>query len=306
MGYSGRQRNGSLEIQQINTMSNLDKQFSQILSEVLLFGEKKEDRTGVGTISYAGAMIRHDMAEGFPLLTLRKIPFKPAAVELEGFINGITSKKWYKERGCNWWNQWCSPEKVAYASDPATIAKMAEEDYLGPIYGAQMRNFEDPSEPRFLGGVDQLKFIVDELKTNQNSRRMVVSYWNPLANDSMALVPCHYSWQVNVLNGKLNLFYIMRSVDFILGNALQTYGLLLHLLAKESGLKEGMLIGHYNDVHVYLNQILGAKQILNRNKDINCPKIKTDNFSSIFDWKHSDTSILNYNPQEAIKFDVAI
>lgn len=287
-------------------MSNLDKTFQETLELILTKGYKKEDRTGTGTISFPGIMIRHDMSDGYPLLTLRKVPFKSAAIELEGFIKGITSKQWYKERGCNYWNQWCNPKVVPYGTDDDTKKKMEECDDLGEIYGSQWRNFQDPQNLYGSTVKDQLKNVVDTLKSNPNSRRMLCSAWNPLALNHMALPPCHFAWQVNVTDGKLNLFYYMRSVDFVLGNDLNTYGLLLHLLAKESNLKEGMLIGFFADAHIYLNHLDGVKEILNRNSSVNLPSIKTDRFTSIYNWQYNDTILLDYIPQPSIKFDVAV
>jgi len=278
-------------------MSFLDKTFQENLELILTKGYKKEDRTGTGTISFPGVMIRHDMSDGYPLLTLRKVPFKSAAIELEGFIKGITSKQWYKERGCNYWNQWCNPQQVAYGTDDDTKKKMEECDDLGKIYGYQWRNFK---------GVDQLKNIVNTLKKDTNNRRMVCSAWAPDQLNEMALPPCHFAWQVNVTDGKLNLFYYMRSVDFVLGNDLNTYGLLLHLLAKESNLKEGMLVGFFADAHIYLNHIDGIKELLNRNATGKLPTIKTDNFKSIYDWQYNDTILLDYEPLPSVKFEVAV
>lgn len=287
-------------------MSLLDKTFQETLELILTKGYKKEDRTGTGTISFPGVMIRHDMSDGYPLLTLRTVPFKSAAIELEGFIKGITSKQWYKERGCNYWNQWCNPKVVPYGTDDDTKKKMEECDDLGEIYGYQWRNFQDPQNLYGSTVKDQLKDVVDTLKSNPNSRRMLCSAWNPLALDHMALPPCHFAWQVNVTDGKLNLFYYMRSVDFVLGNDLNTYGLLLHLLAKESNLKEGMLVGFFADAHIYLNHIDGIKELLSRNATGNLPTIKTDNFKSIYDWQYSDTILCDYNPLPSIKFKVAV
>ncbi len=287
-------------------MSLLDKTFQETLELILTKGYKKEDRTGTGTISFPGVMIRHDMSDGYPLLTLRKVPFKSAAIELEGFIKGITSKQWYKERGCNYWNQWCNPQVVPYGTDDNTKKKMEECDDLGEIYGKQWRDFHDVTYPWGGEHKDQLKDVVDTLKSNPNSRRMLCSAWNPLALEHMALPPCHFAWQVNVTDGKLNLFYYMRSVDFVLGNDLNTYGLLLHLLAKESNLKEGMLVGFFADAHIYLNHIDGIKELLSRNTMGNLPTIKTDNFKSIYDWQYSDTILLDYEPLPSVKFNVAV
>lgn len=287
-------------------MSRLDKTFQETLELILTKGYKKEDRTGTGTISFPGVMIRHDMSDGYPLLTLRTVPFKSAAIELEGFIKGITSKQWYKERGCNYWNQWCNPQVVPYGTDDDTKKKMEECDDLGEIYGSQWRNFQDPQNLYGSTVKDQLKDIVDTLKSNPNSRRMLCSAWNPLALEHMALPPCHFAWQVNVTDGKLNLFYYMRSVDFVLGNDLNTYGLLLHLLAKESNLKEGTLVGFFADAHIYLNHIDGIKELLSRNATGNLPTIKTDNFKSIYNWQYSDTILCDYNPLSSVKFKVAV
>ena len=287
-------------------MSRLDKTFQETLDLILTKGYKKEDRTGTGTISFPGVMIRHDMSDGYPLLTLRTVPFKSAAIELEGFIKGITSKQWYKERGCNYWNQWCNPKVIPYGTDDDTKKKMEECDDLGEIYGSQWRNFQDPQNLYGSTVKDQLKDVVDTLKSNPNSRRMLCSAWNPLALNHMALPPCHFAWQVNVTDGKLNLFYYMRSVDFVLGNDLNTYGLLLHLLAKESNLKEGMLVGFFADAHIYLNHIDGIKELLSRNATGNLPIIKTDNFKSIYDWQYSDTILCDYNPLPSVKFKVAV
>lgn len=287
-------------------MSLLDKTFQETLELILTKGYKKEDRTGTGTISFPGVMIRHDMSDGYPLLTLRTVPFKSAAIELEGFIKGITSKQWYKERGCNYWNQWCNPKVVPYGTDDDTKKKMEECDDLGEIYGSQWRNFQDPQNLYGSTVKDQLKDVVDTLKSNPNSRRMLCSAWNPLALDHMALPPCHFAWQVNVTDGKLNLFYYMRSVDFVLGNDLNTYGLLLHLLAKQSNLKEGMLVGFFADAHIYLNHIDGIKELLSRNATSDLPTIETYNFKSIYDWQYSDTLLHDYHPLPIIKFKVAV
>jgi len=287
-------------------MSRLDKTFQETLELILTKGYKKEDRTGTGTISFPGVMIRHDMSDGYPLLTLRTVPFKSAAIELEGFIKGITSKQWYKERGCNYWNQWCNPQVVPYGTDDDTKKKMEECDDLGEIYGKQWRHFQDPQNLYGSTIKDQLKDVVDTLKSNPNSRRMLCSAWNALALEHMALPPCHFAWQVNVTDGKLNLFYYMRSVDFVLGNDLNTYGLLLHLLAKESNLKEGMLVGFFADAHIYLNHMDGIKELLSRNAISDLPTIETNNFKSIYDWQYSDTILCDYNPLPSVKFKVAV
>ncbi len=278
--------------------NNLDKQYNNLVSRILETGEWKGNRTGVDCLTIAGAMIEHDMQEGFPLLTSRKLPFKSTKVELEFFIKGLSSKHWLKERGCNYWNGWANPQKVKYGNDDASKAAMAAEDDLGSIYGVQWRNFN---------GVDQLKNIVNKLKTDPSDRRMICSAWAPHELNKMALPPCHYAFQVTVINGKLNLAWNQRSVDVACGLPanISSYGLLLHLLAKEANLKEGKLIGFLMDTHIYSNHVDGLKLQLTQNTHI-LPTIQTNNFTSIFDWVYSETELLNYQASHQIKYDVAI
>lgn len=301
----------------------IDEQYKTLLKEVLEDGFDKNDRTGIGSRSIAGAMLKHDMGEGFPALTIRKVPFKSVRVELEGFIKGINSKKWYQERGCKLWNEWCNPQKVAYSNDPDTKQKMLEEDDLGLIYGNNWRDFHHPRASYSSGnsqygrslregwnrskGVDQLQNLVEILKKDPNSRRMLVTAWNPLAMDYAALPACHDSWQVTVTGGKLNLLWRQRSCDLLLGIPanIASYAILLHLLALESGLEEGHLIGFLGDVHLYSNQLDAAKEYLNRDA-FELPRIKTKEFTSIFDWDHSQTKLIGYEAHDRIKVDVAV
>jgi thymidylate synthase len=253
-------------------------------------------------------MFEHDMSDGFPLLTSRKLPFKSTKVELEFFIKGLRSKKWLQDRGCHYWDGWCNPQRVPYANDEETKKKMAAEDDLGLIYGTQWRDFHDPrADFSTTVGIDQLKNVVDTLKKNPMDRRMIVSAWNPTALYSMALPPCHYGFQVTVIDGYLNLAWNQRSVDVTCGfpQNLASYALLLHLLAKESGLKEGKLIGFLMDTHIYKTHLEGVKQQLTQ--DIHMlPTIKTDKFTSIFDWTYQDTELIGYTHSDPIKYEVAI
>jgi len=285
--------------------------YKQIARKVLNQGQIKENRTGVNTIAIAGAMFEHDMAEGFPLLTSKYVPFRLVSSELEFFIKGITDKKWLQDRNNHIWDDWCSPAKVAYENDEKTKKWMRAERDLGPIYGFMWRFFgseyrgwdEDP----FYAGVDQLKNLVATLKTNPDDRRMIVSAWNPQQLYRMAIPPCHYAFQVTVINGRLNLMWNMRSVDVALGLPfnIASYGLLLTLLAMESGFKPGKLIGFLGDTHIYKNHIHGIKDQLERlPKDL--PNIKTPNFTSIFDWEYTDTVLHGYQHHPKIKFDIAV
>ena len=287
-------------------MNNTDKEYFRIVNKILTEGTWKGNRTGVDCLTIAGCMFEHDMADGFPLLTSRKLPFKSTKVELEFFIKGLSSKRWLQDRGCHYWDGWCNPKKVPYANDAETKKKMAEEDDLGLIYGTQWRNFSDPEGCDWgHSSVDQLKNLVDTLKKNPSDRRMIVSAWNPLVLPYAALPSCHYGFQVTVIGDKLNLAWNQRSVDIACNQSIATYGLLLHLLAKEAGLKEGKLIGFLMDTHAYANHIDGLKKQLTQ-QTYQLPTIKTDKFTSIFDWTYEDTELVGYKHSEPIKYEVSV
>lgn len=281
-------------------MKSIDTEYLRIVDKILTNGEFKDNRTGVRTIAIPGEMIQWNMQDGFPLLTTKKVPYKSIKVELEGFIKGINSKKWFQDRGCSIWNEWCNPQKVPYSKDEKTKELMKQEDNLGKFYGVQWRNFNSQ-------GIDQFKNIINTLKINPNDRRMVVSAWNPAELGEMALVPCHYAFQVTVINGKLNLFWNQRSVDTALGLPfnIASYATLLHLLAKESNLQEGTLTGFLADVHIYEPHIENLKVQLSR-QPLEMPIIETKEFKSIFDWQYTDTQLLNYQSHEKLSFEVAV
>lgn len=289
------------------------KAYLDIVKHILENGEKKENRTGTDTYAVSGMMFKHDMADGFPLLTTKKVPFRLVASELEFFIKGITDKKWLQDRKNFIWNEWAHPAKAPYGHDEASQKKMLEERDLGAVYGFQWRHFNaeyknydsDYSEQ----GVDQLANLVRKLKTNPNDRRMIVMAWNPAMMSEMALPPCHYGFQVTVLNGRLNLMWNQRSVDVMLGLPfnIASYALMLHLLAKETGLKEGVLTGFLGDTHIYENHVEGAKLQLQRSPDdYQLPSLETNNFTNIFDWTYTDSIVNNYQSHPRIKFDIAV
>lgn len=289
------------------------KSYLNILQKILTEGVKKEDRTGTGTLAIAGAIFEHDMSKGYPLLTTKKMPFKIMSAELEFFIKGITDKQWLIERNCHIWDEWCNPKKVPYAHDEETKMKMKNERDLGPIYGFQWRHFNAPYEnydTDYTGkGVDQLKNLIQAIKEDAPSRRLIVSAWNPCMLDQMALPPCHFLFQVTVLDGKLNLLWSQRSVDVMLGLPfnISSYALLLHLLAKETNLKEGKLVGFLADTHIYLNHLDGAKEQLTRDPNkYPLPHINTSNFKTIFDWQYTDTELIGYESYPRIPLPIAI
>ncbi|MBR9705720.1 thymidylate synthase [Candidatus Pacearchaeota archaeon] len=285
--------------------------YLDIIREILETGVKKENRTGIDTIATSGLTFNHDMSKGFPLLTTKQMPFKCIASELEFFIKGITDKQWLQDRKNHIWDEWCSPLKVRYGHDDVTKMEMKQERDLGPIYGWQWRHFgaeyKSFDTPYTGFGYDQLANVVNDLKDNPNDRRMIVSAWNPLDLHKMALPPCHYSWQVTVTGDKLNLMWNQRSVDSVLGLPfnIASYGILLHLLARESNLREGKLTGFLGDTHIYANQMDGIEEQLSRTP-YDLPKIKTKNFTSIFDWQYTDTVRGEYKSHDKISFDIAV
>lgn len=274
-------------------------------------GIYKSNRTGINVRSISGGFFKHDMADGFPLLTTKKIPYRLISSELEFFIKGITDKKWLQDRNNHIWDEWCSPLKVSYGHNQETKEAMMKERDLGPIYGFQWRNFNADycgyDHDYSNDGVDQLATLVNTLKTNPSDRRMIVSAWNPQQIDQMALPPCHYQFQVLVRQNKLDLMWSQRSVDTMLGLPfnIASYATLLHLLAKESGLEEGELTGFLGDVHIYENHVSGALKQLER-EPMSLATIETNKFDSIFEWKYTDSKIVDYKSHPRIKFEIAV
>jgi len=289
------------------------KAYLDIVKKILDEGIWKENRTGIDTISIPGVIFEHNMSQGFPLLTTKKMPFKCISSELEFFIKGITDKHWLKDRKNHIWDEWANPQKAPYGHNEEAKRKMSEERDLGPVYGFQWRHFGADYEnwdTNYEGkGFDQLKRVVDMLKSNPNDRRMIVSAWNPTAMHKMALPPCHYSFQVIVTNNILNLIWNQRSIDTMLGLPfnIASYAVLLHLLAKEAKMKEGRLVGFLGDTHIYKNHIDGANEQLSRSPNkFSLPRIETENFNSIFDWKHENTKVIGYESYPRIPFEIAV
>ncbi|MFH2000765.1 MAG: thymidylate synthase [Planctomycetota bacterium] len=287
------------------------KAYLDIVKKILNEGVEKKDRTGVGTTAIPGAMFEHDMADGFPLLTTKSVPLRLVASELEFFIKGMTDKRWLQERRNHIWDEWCSPEIVPYSHDEGTQQRMADERELGPIYGWQWRHFgaayKGFDKPPHGAGIDQLKKIIDQLHADPHDRRMIVMAWNPVDLPRMALPPCHYGFQVTVLGDRLNLLWNQRSVDVALGLPfnIASYALLLHLLAKESGFKEGKLVGFLGDTHIYANHVEGLQEQLGR-KPMKLPRIETTSFTSLLEWSYKDTKAVGYEHHPKIRFEIAV
>ena len=226
-------------------MNKLDEQYRGLLGEVLYNGIKKNDRTGTGTFSKFGLQIRHQMSDGFPILTTKKIAFKTLVTELKWFLRGDTNIKYLQDNNCKIWD--------------GDYKKSGRTDGdLGPIYGKQWRDWD---------GIDQIKNLITDIINNPDSRRHVVNSWNVKDLDKMTLPPCHYSFQCYVANGKLSLMWNQRSADLFLGVPfnISSYGLLLEILCKETKLKPGTLIGSFGDLHLYKNHIEQAKEQISRN-----------------------------------------
>ena len=259
-------------------MNRLDEQYRGILAELLYNGKEKGDRTGTGTLSKFGMQIRHKMSDGFPLLTTKKMAVKTMVTELKWFLKGDTNIKYLQDNNCKIWDG-------DYKKSGRTDGE------LGPIYGKQWRNWS---------GNDQIANLITELKTNPNSRRLMVSAWNVDELDQMTLPPCHYGFQCYVVDGKLSLMWNQRSVDTFLGLPfnISSYGMLLLLLCEETNLEPGELIGNLGDTHLYLNHIEQAKEQISRD-GFNLPTIKLSNVDILngeFDYELS-----NYKFHPSIK-----
>jgi len=266
-------------------MNNIDKQYQQLLQDILDYGVEKKDRTGTGTKSIFGYTIRHNMQEGFPLLTTKKMAWKTLVTELMWFLRGDTNIKYLVDNGCHIWDgdayknfvatikqkhsiHYEPIEKDSFIERVKTDSEFAKQyGELGPIYGKQWRDWN---------GVDQIQNLIDQLKTNPDSRRLMVSAWNVGELDQMVLPPCHYGFQCYVREGKyLSLMWNQRSVDTFLGLPfnIASYALLLEILAKAIQMVPDQLIGSLGDVHLYNNHIDQAKEQLTRDS-FELPRLK--------------------------------
>ena len=295
-------------------MNNLDLDYKELLKDVLENGIEKEDRTGTGTLSLFGKSIRHNMSDGFPVLTTKKIPLKTVSTELKWFLKGDTNIKYLVENGCNIWTGDAYKQYVKVweydLDEPLSEEDFVEciktdEDFarvwgeLGPTYGKQWRNIQDTFSPTLLP-IDQLRTLINEIKKNPNSRRLLVNSWAVDKIRNMILPPCHYAFQCYVADGKLSLMWSQRSADLFLGVPfnISSYGMLLLLLCKETGYKPGELIGNFGDIHLYKNHLEQAKEQLQR-KPFELPELAVLNVDIL----NGDFNyvIESYNYHPAIK-----
>ena len=290
------------------------REYLSLLEHVLQNGQKKEDRTGTGTLSVFGYQMRIPLGRGFPLLTTKKVFMRGITHELLWFIAGDTNIKYLVDHGVNIWNEWPYKNYTKssdYKSETLEefVEKIRTDDSfakrwgeLGPVYGRQWRNF---------GGVDQLKWVVDEIKRNPNSRRLIVSAWNPVEVEEMAkagLPPCHTLFQFYVSNGKLSCQLYKRSADVFLGVPfnIASYALLTSLVAQVTNYEVGEFVHTFGDAHLYLNHIDQAKEQLTREPKA-LPQLKLNpDRKDLFAFTFGDIEILNYDPHPAIKAPIAI
>jgi len=273
------------------------KQYHKLLSHILEKGVQKGDRTGTGTLSTFGYQMRFDLSDGFPLLTTKKLHLKSIIHELLWFIKGETNTKYLKENNVKIWDAW---------SD--------ENGDLGPVYGHQWRNWNSD-------GVDQISILIDQIKNNPNSRRMIVSAWNPsvlpdtsesfstnVANGKAALPPCHAFFQFYVSEGKLSCQLYQRSADTFLGVPfnIASYALFTMMIAQVTNLEVGDFIHTFGDVHLYNNHLQQAKEQLSRDfRSLPTMKINPK-ITNINDFKYEDFELINYNPHPHIKAAVSV
>ena len=263
------------------------KQYLTLLNRILNEGVRKTDRTGTGTLSIFGNQMRFNMADGFPLLTTKKLHLKSIIYELLWFLQGDTNVRYLQEHGVRIWNEWAD-----------------ENGELGPVYGHQWRSWPDYDG----GTIDQIKYVVDQIKNNPNSRRMIVSAWNVAEVNKMALPPCHTIFQFYVADGKLSLQLYQRSADTFLGVPfnIASYALLCMMMAQVCGLKPGEFIHTTGDTHLYLNHLEQARLQLTREpRPLPTMKINPD-VKSIFDFKYEDFQLENYDPWPHIKAEVSV
>lgn len=317
-------------------MNNFDEAYHDLCRKVLNEGENKDDRTGTGTISIFGHQMRFDLSEGFPLLTTKKVSFKLIATELLWFIKGDTNIRYLLQYKNNIWNEWAFKKWIE--SDEYTGPDMTDfgrrslvndefnEQYkeqlaifkdkilnddefmrkygdLGNVYGKQWRDWKDQNGESF----DQLQTLIDNIKNNPNSRRHIISAWNPTEIDTMALPPCHTLFQFYVKDGKLSCQLYQRSADIFLGVPfnIASYSLLTHLIAKECNLEIGEFVHTFGDAHIYKNHIDAVEEQLSRSS-YNPPKLNINTEKSLFDIDYEDLEIQDYQSHPSIKAPIAV
>ena len=279
--------------------------YLDLLRLVLAKGGEKGDRTGTGTLSHFGAQLRFDLQAGFPLMTTKKVHFKSIAYELLWFLSGSTHVDYLQKNNVRIWNEWATSEQTARFN--------RLEGDLGPIYGHQWRNYgasknADGNNTYNNDGVDQITEVIEQIKTNPNSRRLIVSGWNPAEANQVALPPCHTLFQFFVADNKLSCQLYQRSADLFLGVPfnIASYALLTHMVAQVCGLEVGEFIWTGGDCHIYQNHREQVELQLSRSL-LKLPTLTLNaNVDTIFDFTYEDISVENYESHPAIKAKVAV
>jgi thymidylate synthase len=267
-------------------MTEIDTPYEDLLRDVLTEGTSKGDRTGTGTRSVFGRQIRYDLAQGFPLITTKRVHLKSVVYELLWFLRGDSNVRWLQERGVKIWDDWAD-----------------ESGELGPVYGVQWRSWPTPDG----GHVDQIAKVVDQIRTNPDSRRHVVTAWNPAEVDDMALPPCHALFQFYVADGKLSCQLYQRSADLFLGVPfnIASYALLTHMVAAQTGLGVGEFVWTGGDCHIYENHVEQVRTQLARDP-YPYPSLRLAPRESIFDYEFEDVEVLGYVSHPTIKAPIAV
>jgi thymidylate synthase len=264
----------------------VDDQYERLLRHVLDNGTAKTDRTGTGTSSVFGHQMRYDLSRGFPLITTKRVHFRSVALELLWFLRGDRNVRWLQERGVTIWDEWAAPDGD-----------------LGPVYGVQWRSWPTPDGRH----IDQISAVLETLRTNPDSRRMIVSAWNVAELDAMALPPCHAFFQFYVADGRLSCQLYQRSADLFLGVPfnIASYALLTHLVAQQVGLEVGDFIWTGGDCHIYSNHVEQVRTQLSRDV-LPFPQLQVRKATDLFSYEFEDFEVVGYEHHPAIKAPVAI
>src|SRR6195952_3854386 len=267
-------------------MSTVETPYEALLRDTFVSGTEKTDRTGTGTRSVFGRQIRFDLSQGFPLITTKRVHFKSIAYELLWFLRGESNVGWLRDKGVTIWDEW---------------ADAAGE--LGPVYGVQWRSWPTPSGEQ----IDQISDVIEQIRVNPDSRRLIVSAWNPADIPSMALAPCHALFQFYVADGRLSCQLYQRSADLFLGVPfnIASYALLTHMMAAQAGLGVGDFVWTGGDCHIYDNHVEQVTERLTRDPRP-YPKLVLAQRDSIFDYSYDDVVVEEYHPHPAIKAPVAV
>ncbi len=263
-----------------------ERQYLDLLTDIIDNGTRRGDRTGTGTLSVFGRQMRFDLADGFPLLTTKRLHIRSIVVELIWFLRGLTNVHWLQERGCTIWDEWA-----------------AEDGELGPVYGKQWRSWAAPDGRT----IDQLAEVVRSIKQNPESRRHIVTAWNPADVDDMALPPCHCLFQFYVADGRLSCQLYQRSADVFLGVPfnIASYALLTHMIAQVTNLGPGEFVHTLGDAHLYLNHIEQAQRQLTRARHP-FPSLKLLPRNDLFQFEPEDVVIEGYKAHPSIRAPIAV